>query len=172
MDYWNRLGWQDRFSRAQFTDRQHQYAGEWGTGTVYTPGFVLNGAEWRGSHEAPGALGQTVGVLTVTGSGSTTFDVTFSPAGLSGEWMAYGALLGNGLTSQVTSGENSGSVLKHEFVALALDRKPLTKGVNGYSASLELSRPPGAKAASFSVAVWITKNGTQKPIQAVGGDLP
>src|SRR5476651_2604058 len=47
VDYWNRLGWPDRFSTREFTQRQYTQAAAWGTGSVYTPCFVRDGAEWH-----------------------------------------------------------------------------------------------------------------------------
>src|SRR5690242_2519357 len=47
VDYWDYLGWRDSWSTKAFTDRQHAYARTWRNGSVYTPGFVLNGKEWR-----------------------------------------------------------------------------------------------------------------------------
>src|SRR5258708_30257782 len=49
VDYWNGLGWPDRFAPAANTARQHRYAAAWRSNSVYTPGFVLNGHERRGS---------------------------------------------------------------------------------------------------------------------------
>ncbi|MGZ3691649.1 MAG: DUF1223 domain-containing protein, partial [Pseudobdellovibrio sp.] len=43
VDYWNRLGWTDPYSKKLFTERQHDYARFWNTGTVYTPAFVVDG---------------------------------------------------------------------------------------------------------------------------------
>src|SRR5499427_291609 len=47
VDYWDRLGWRDRFAKPEFTSRQQHYAAAWGGDSVYTPGFVVNGKEWR-----------------------------------------------------------------------------------------------------------------------------
>src|SRR5882724_9692041 len=47
VDYWDYLGWRDPWSSKTFTDRQHAYARAWRSDSVYTPGFVLNGKEWR-----------------------------------------------------------------------------------------------------------------------------
>ncbi len=53
VDYWNGLGWHDRFSSAQFTERQRRYS-EQLRASVYTPQLVIDGArEAVGSdHEA------------------------------------------------------------------------------------------------------------------------
>ncbi|MEC8990300.1 MAG: DUF1223 domain-containing protein [Candidatus Latescibacterota bacterium] len=36
------------FSKARNTRRQRRYANVWGQLSVYTPGFVVDGQEWRG----------------------------------------------------------------------------------------------------------------------------
>src|SRR3954470_4771648 len=46
VDYWDRLGWRDRFSSRQWTERQSNYASLLRQSSVYTPEFIRNGAEW------------------------------------------------------------------------------------------------------------------------------
>src|SRR5437868_13297928 len=46
VDYWNHLGWRDPFAAKEWTARQYQYAARWKIGSVYTPGFVVDGREW------------------------------------------------------------------------------------------------------------------------------
>ena len=41
--YWNRLGWRDRFSLPEATERQRRYAATLGHGQVYTPQLVVQG---------------------------------------------------------------------------------------------------------------------------------
>src|SRR5213592_2697372 len=68
VDYWDHLGWRDRFSKPQFTERQRRYAAAWGGDSIYTPGFVLNGREWRGCIGGPAwpTASEKVGALRVT----------------------------------------------------------------------------------------------------------
>lgn len=69
VDYWNNLGWRDRLSDPQFTQRQQSYARLWSADGVYTPEFVLNGKEWHnwvGLRSAPGAGGVKAGVLSAS----------------------------------------------------------------------------------------------------------
>src|SRR5512146_1099322 len=68
VDYWDYLGWRDPWAAAQFSDRQRAHAQQWRSDTVYTPGFVLNGREFRdwGRKEIPSSSDTTIGVLTAT----------------------------------------------------------------------------------------------------------
>ena len=43
VDYWNRLGWKDSFSSAQFSGRQHDYTEKYRLDGVYTPQLVVDG---------------------------------------------------------------------------------------------------------------------------------
>src|SRR6266404_1302485 len=43
VDYWNSLGWKDRFSSADFSQRQEQYARSLRVDGPYTPQMVVNG---------------------------------------------------------------------------------------------------------------------------------
>jgi len=43
VDYWDALGWPDRFAQAIFTQRQREIAARQRTRTVYTPQLVLHG---------------------------------------------------------------------------------------------------------------------------------
>ena len=45
VDYWDRLGWKDPFSQAQFTQRQYEYAKWMNNANVYTPQIVVNGTD-------------------------------------------------------------------------------------------------------------------------------
>ena len=56
VDYWDRLGWKDTFSKAAWTARQYAYARAMGRGdNVYTPQVVVNGRV-EGDGLEPGAL--------------------------------------------------------------------------------------------------------------------
>jgi hypothetical protein len=43
VDYWNHLGWKDRFSAPLFSDRQQDYGRMFHLESVYTPQIVING---------------------------------------------------------------------------------------------------------------------------------
>ena len=43
VDYWDYLGWKDRFAQPIFTDRQRAYAASLGARQIYTPQMVVHG---------------------------------------------------------------------------------------------------------------------------------
>src|SRR3954469_19634860 len=47
VDYWNELGWPDRFSRSQFSDRQRSVAARQASGVIYTPQLTVDGRDYR-----------------------------------------------------------------------------------------------------------------------------
>lgn len=52
VDYWDRLGWKDRFSNQDYSAIQSRYAKQFKLTTIYTPQMVVNGqTEFIGSNE-------------------------------------------------------------------------------------------------------------------------
>ncbi|MCL6266271.1 DUF1223 domain-containing protein [Flagellimonas myxillae] len=45
VDYWNYIGWEDPFSKAEYTDKQSSYTKKFNHYTDYTPQLVVNGRE-------------------------------------------------------------------------------------------------------------------------------
>lgn len=171
VDYWNHLGWRDRFSKPEFTLRQQRYAADWGGDSVYTPGFVVNGREWRdwfSGNALPAAL-KKVGNLRVTLSGDGQIGATFVPESTEPRALALNvALLGNDLESDVKRGENAGRKLRHDFVVLSFATIDMTHKGNRWTGSVALPKQSGDDKPN-ALAAWITENATI--IQATGGWL-
>src|SRR5882672_2702112 len=73
VDYWDHLGWRDPWAAKAFSERQRNHAESWSAASVYTPGFVLNGKEWRGwpgLRTLPPLRKEKAGVLTVNSTNS------------------------------------------------------------------------------------------------------
>ena len=171
VDYWDHLGWRDRFAKPEFTSRQQRYAAAWGGDSVYTPGFVVNGKEWRswfGGNALP-ASSTKVGLLRVSLGDDGQLTATFIPATTQSRSLTLNvALLGNDLQSDVKRGENSGRKLRHDFVVLELNQTNMTNELNRWTGSIALlTRASNDKPSAF--AAWITENGI--PVQATGGWL-
>ncbi len=132
---------------------------------VYTPGFVLDGREWR-DRRLPDAGREEPGVLKIALGSGDKVNASFAPAGDARALDVHVARLGFDLKINVKAGENSGRKLSHDFVVLSLTDAPLTLG----GAELHLGSGPAPVAGSReAVAAWITDRGQLEPIQAVGG---
>jgi hypothetical protein len=173
VDYWDRLGWPDRFARREFTERQRHYASSWASGTVYTPAFVVNGKEWPGflNREAlPTARSEKVGTLAVALKGNEAAATFSSENSLRGPLKLDIALLGTNLQSDVKRGENSGRKLHHDFVALHLANTEMTNQGNLWTGTVFLSNNTETDKPA-ALAAWIKSVETDLPIQATGGWL-
>jgi hypothetical protein len=173
VDYWDRLGWRDRFAKQEFTSRQQRYAAAWGGDSVYTPGFVVNGKEWRswfGGDSVP-ASSTRVGVLRVSLGNDGKLTATFVPETAKPRALELNvALLGNELESDVKRGENSGRKLRHDFVVLQLAKSEMTNQGNLWTGMVYLSSNAGTDKAT-ALAAWVNSGETGPPIQATGGWL-
>lgn len=169
VDYWDRLGWPDRFASKAFTARQQAYAAAWRSGSVYTPAFVLDGREWR--ERAADKLTQgdeTSGTLHVQ-MRDGTLHATYRPSATSRDWELHVALLGLEVQSRVQAGENRGRDLRHDFVVLSHQQTPMASAAGGsFHAETVVPLDSTAKKA---LAVWVTEAGKLAPMQATGGPL-
>ena len=180
VDYWNRLGWPDRFSTKDYTARQYAMAAAWGSGSVYTPCFVRDGEEWRArgavpeKSDNPKLAGELVVTLLADGRGRANY--TAADTGR-GDLTVHVAVLGGGFASKVTAGENRGETLRQEFVALAVGGYPLVpapaRATEGAvrEAEFALPKPKITDGERRAVAVWVTRRGELTPLQATGGWL-
>ncbi len=169
VDYWDYLGWKDRYARPAHAQRQRQYAQQRSVATVYTPAFVVNGKGWRpswGSSEPPDGV-TSVGSLTVDIKGAQ-LEATFeSPPPKS--LILNLAVLGMGFTTEIQAGENAGRHSPHEFVVLA--QKQLESDNGRWRDRLPaLDRHWGARR--LALAAWVSRPGDLTPLQATGGYLP
>jgi hypothetical protein len=166
VDYWDNLGWPDRFASASFAQRQKDYAALWRAGTIYTPQFVRNGHDVTQKRDASA----NPGVLRVNVSPDGSVTIAFRPTKQPADRLEANLVpLAGGVVSDVRRGENAGRKLAHEFVALDLLSVPmeLEKGVWSAKAAL----PEKTEAPIAALAVWVHAKGDPTPIQATGGWL-
>jgi hypothetical protein len=174
VDYWDYIGWKDRFAQAEFSARQRQYARLGQVGTVYTPGFLYNGRKWRnfaGRDIANLSDGLETGELVVRIAGRDV-ELSFQACGdKSDRFVANLALLGFGLRTTIKAGENRGRELRHDFVVLAHTRLALSQDSNGNTAHMAV---PTSKvvAERYALVAWVNTDEHLAPLQAVGGYLP
>jgi len=105
VDYWDHLGWRDRFASAVFTERQRAYAAQLKTDSIYTPEFIVNGREWSGwfsNPRLPKVGAERIGILSVVAHEDNTFAIVFRPLKMDAtQWEAHLALLASEVSSKI-----------------------------------------------------------------------
>jgi hypothetical protein len=163
VDYWDGLGWPDRFASREFTARQRALAAAAGRNVVYTPQVLVDGADWRGWPALPGATPVRAPALQLERDGERVVaSVGPSEAAAAGYW----AWLEDGHASRVRAGENAGETLHHDHVVRRLE------AVGTWPARTPRRpewRPPpkDPKATAGRAAFVVTDAATGRPIQAL-----
>jgi len=166
VDYWDYLGWKDPFASKANTQRQYQYKTNGKINSVYTPGFVVNGSEWRGwfqQKELPANSSQTGKLIAQLESNQLTVNYE----GKITDPILNIAILGIGIQVDVTSGENRNRVLNEDFVVLA---HKIYRSNNGQW-SVPLPKYSNKDGQRSAIALWVNREGDFTPIQATGGWL-
>jgi len=171
VDYWDYLGWPDRFSNSSYSQRQRTYKSQGSAKAVYTPGVFAAGREWRRWRNAAlkvPATGESAGVLGMNVS-KASFTAAFAPGEVHDQRLQlHVAVLGFGLETPVRSGENRGELLRHDFVVLGHE---IYASDNG-KWSGKLPEPTLAgEARRLAVVAWVSPVDRQEPLQALGGWL-
>ncbi|MCI0489611.1 MAG: DUF1223 domain-containing protein [Blastocatellia bacterium] len=160
VDYWNRLGWADPYSSAQYSERQSQYARAFGRGDIYTPQMVVDGQmEFVGSNmdkarstiarsakspkanvqiaTSPSQDGEKRDQVRLKVSVDNLPDV--SEGDTAEVWLA---VTENGLSSSVSRGENAGRKLAHSAVVRRLDSigRITSRGAFSAEPTIEIAR--------------------------------
>lgn len=162
VDYWNHLGWADRFSKHEFSERQKQYAAKLQLDTIYTPQMIVNGVtQFLGSdkeaadraiavalHHAP-EVKITAQLDSVEQKKAT---IQFTCDGIADGDVVNIAVVEDSLDSKVNAGENAGQSLRHDAVVRTLVTLPAKSGQQ--RASVDLG---DAKWANASVIVFVQR---------------
>ena len=179
VDYWDYLGWRDRFADARYSQRQQMQAQRDGSSGVYTPQIVLDGHAWSGWYRAGARSvlvnplgGDAAAGMHLSASADTPVragtplrlrvDTTFAHAADATNYRNYVALSEDGLSSQVRAGENRGALLRHDHVVRAFAGPlPLT------AAEAEISLPSDLDVANASLVAFAQRPSDGTIAQAV-----
>ena len=184
VDYWDQLGWKDRFSSPALTERQRAYARAFSSADIYTPQMVVDGrAEIVGSdaraagraiadaasrpHAAVSmaidvSRGDRVGVSV------TVADLPAIPHGESADIVV--AVVEDGLSSQVRAGENKGRVLTHAAVVRALT--PIGEATPAHAAArTDVTIPPAWQREQVRIVAFVQERASRRVLGAVATPL-
>ena len=182
VDYWDYIGWRDRFAQPGFSERQRQMAVLDNSTVVYTPQVMLNGRDfraWRNTLRLERELAaistasaQATIHLALKQSRPYTLDISAVAQNTQeGNHALFLALYENNLTSVVKHGENAGSTLHHDFVVREwLGPLPL-KGKNAASWRHEIRLDKEWNPTSLGLAAFVQNTATGEVLQAVSRPL-
>jgi hypothetical protein len=133
VDYWDHLGWKDRFSNSEFTNRQQEYANQFHLESIYTPQLIINGQyELIGSNRA-NAEADIKSVLKDKSESQLYFNevqkngdklkVNCRVEGDLKNQNVFATLVEKHAESTVRGGENKGATLAHTNIVRALLKK-------------------------------------------------
>jgi hypothetical protein len=172
VDYWNYLGWTDRFSSGQFSQRQNTYAKAFHLTGPYTPQMVIDGQVQFVGNDAAEAqqriaeLGKQpeAAKVTLQWEGNNRLHVVVqSPDGEHAK--ALLAITEDGLSTQVANGENGGRTLHHAAVVRQL--RELGSVNNGkLETQIEVAAQSGWNRDQLKVIVLAQDPQTQKILGA------
>lgn len=175
VDYWDYIGWHDKFAKPMFSERQHMQAG---LGFVYTPQVMLNGEDFHGWQNAARfeeniaeinrlpaqakikiGLSQAKDILGISAAAQTAVQANM-----------YIALYENDLTSQVRAGENGGASLHHDYVVREwLGPYPVSQ--KSQLIQQKITIQSDWKRKDLGVAVFVQRGGNGEILQAVATKL-
>jgi hypothetical protein len=162
VDYWDSLGWRDRFSSAYLTQRQKYYQSLFNLDDIYTPQIVVDGRSQLVGNDAAGVLRAVaqssraaklaLALSPLKSDGSRIFgSVSISSAGGFPKADLYAALVESMASTQVASGENGGRTLHHVSVVRILQQIGTSDRTDQ---AFSLAMPKDASSSNLRVIVF------------------
>ncbi len=179
VDYWNRLGWADRFSDASYSHRQSDYSRALKADNVYTPQMIVNGTDqFVGSDRAhakqaiDAALSKPAPAkvtVEISPDKSGSYLLKYSAVGAEPNAVINLAVVERGLKSDVARGENAGRALRHENVVRWFQTISIPSDGKGQA---ELPRLSDVNVKNASVIAYAQASGNGQVLGAVSSDFP
>jgi hypothetical protein len=179
VDYWDSLGWHDRFSSPQLTARQSAYTQRLQLDDNYTPQMIVDGLQQFVGNDTSHALRAIAGAAQTSKLELTLSTITYDGAHLLGSVSCaprpgslpggdiYAAVVQSTATTQVRSGENGGRTLHHASVVRTLQRIGSLSDLAAKPLAFSLSTPRDAPIAAFRVVVFAQRSGQGAILAAV-----
>lgn len=179
VDYWNRLGWKDPFSSAQFTERQTDYSRTLNVEDIYTPQMIVDGRiEFVGNQRATAleAIAKSAqspkARIEAAIKSSTATSITLSihagdvpeiPPGDRADVIL--AITESGLMSNVARGENAGRRLTHSAVTRRMVELGTIEGKD-FNAEQVVLLDSAWQRARLRAVVFVQERGSRRILGA------
>lgn len=179
VDYWNSLGWKDPYSKAEFTERQRDYARVFRNRSVYTPQLIVNGkTEFVGSKASAAreairdALKEKsrvqIEIKTVWEEEKNQCAIEFSLQGVSPKQLLNIAIVQKQGTNKVPRGENAGRALAHANIVRNFE----SIAVENPTGKVAIKLPEDLKPQDVRVVVYVQNSESKAISGAIATDVP
>lgn len=176
VDYWDDLGWRDRFSNLTHTKRQKQYARAFSLNNIYTPQLILNGKHQLAGYQSAQIARHINTLLDEKPQSIIEFDairngvtlaVNFSTEPRIPDTVVNFAIVERNLTSDVRRGENTGKTLRHANVVRSFISVP----ANNPETFVEFSAPSNTNFSQSTLIGYVQEKSSMKILGANYMDL-
>jgi hypothetical protein len=173
VDYWDSLGWRDRFSSQQFSARQSAYIDRLRLSSEYTPQMIVDGTDQFAGNDVVHALR-----AIAQAAGTPKLALSLSQLSVDGNRIAgqvrvprpaasrrksapvphadvYAALVQSVASTQVLTGENGGQTLHHVSVVREMQRIGSLAQAASTRLKFSLDAPSDAASAEPGVALRV-----------------
>ncbi len=179
VDYWNSLGWHDRFSSQQFSARQTAYIDRLRLNSEYTPQMIVDGTDQFAGNDVVHAL-RAIAHAAV----APKLALSLSPLAFDGKHIVgtvripkaaaslrdsevpaarqadiYAAVVQSIASTQVLAGENGGRTLHHVSVVREMQRIGSVAQATSARLKFSLDTPKDAASANLRVVVFVQRAG-------------
>jgi hypothetical protein len=163
VNYWDYIGWTDRFAAPVHTVRQRQISSANRLDGIYTPQLVKNGTTTRAFSSSITSTEPAKAQIQLSQTADNSFEAQVTPVDAQTAWTAYFTVTEHSHTSRVTAGENKGENLAHDFVV----RQYVPLGNYSGAQKLKLSTLPATAQHPRQINLVVTEANTGKPLQAL-----
>ena len=176
VDYWDYLGWKDRFGSPDYTSRQRYLGRANSQRTIYTPEFFVDGVEARGTRKVMDKIrtaNNQEAEIQLKLSISKTSDsllielMSVTPEAVEQPLLHRYFVYENELMSNVTRGENSGERLFHQQVVRYMSPELDLENSNRHKISIN----PDWRLDNIGVAALVTAPGVNDYLQVVHSSI-
>ena len=166
VDYWDSLGWPNRFALPDYAERQRAYTLAFGTSGSYTPQMIVDGREQfvgsdrdRAAESVSRALRRPATSrvsLRVRASGDSALGVDYQVTGAPAGARLDLAVVERAASVDVKAGENAGRTLRHTDLVRAFDVEKLAVP----SGTVVLKLPPDLRREESEVIAYVQRAAT------------
>ena len=184
VDYWDSLGWRDRFALSQFSARQSAYTERLQLSSEYTPQMIVDGTEQFAGNDIVHAFH-----AIARAAGTQKLDLVLAPLVFDGDHVTgkvslalraayqrtadlYAAVVESSASTQVLSGDNTGATLNHVSIVREMRRIGTLASLRAAPLKFSLSVPRDASAANLRVVVFIQRAGQGAVLGAISSPAP